>query len=171
MTLRYLPAVPLAPTAADELVAGALRAAGVWFQRQGLATWNAQLPWRTLVFGLVAREVDEDIVLELIPGDAPEVRVSCTPRRTHGAHAAGLAGVLMLAVAVWLVGGWWAGAPAGATFLIGGGLWVAYTREMALMALDRRLRTLLADVGTVLWPRLPARILPPPTAGVPRLEG
>ncbi len=169
MTYIIAPPLPV-PAGGDERAAAALRAAGVVFSRQGAGVWGVQLPWRTLVFGLIAREVDEELVLALESGEEAGVRLRCRPRRTHEAHAVGLAAVLLIAVTVWLVSGWAVGLPAGLTCLAGGAFWVAYTRELALQGLERRLRRLVADLGTALWPGVPGRVVPPPGPGLGRMD-
>lgn len=169
--LSYLTAVPIPlPPGAEERVAAALRSAGVAFTLHSPGRWRVEMPWRTLVFGLIAREMDEEVVIVVDPTEEAAAHLVCLPRRTHEAHAVGLAAVLMIAVTVWLVGGWWTGLPAAFTCLAGGVLWVAYTRELAWQGLERRLRRLLADVGTAVWPRLPARVLPPPAPGLGRMD-
>lgn len=121
------------------------------------------LTFRTLVYGLVAREVDEAVALSFRLTDLGlELRLRCRPCATHDAHAAGMAGVVALAAAVWLTGGWGAGIPAALTTVVAGFLWTSTARDFALQGLQRRLRRLAEDLGTALWPGLPAELLPPP---------
>jgi hypothetical protein len=63
---------------------------------------------------------------------------------------------------VWFVGGWSAGLVPGFTAALAGGLWADVARVMALDVLERRLRRLTEDLGSALWPGVPAQVLPPP---------
>ena len=125
---------------------------------------GAEVPWQTLVYGLVRREVDEQVILELMHDpEGWELRVSCLPLETHAAHAAGAGGVALFAAAVLLIVGWPGGLlPAFATALAGG-LWADWVRVVAMQRLEQRLRDLTESVGLALWPDSPATLLPPPT--------
>jgi hypothetical protein len=70
--------------------------------------------------------------------------------------------VLVLATAVWFVGGWSAGLVPGLTTALAGGLWADVARVIALDVLERRLRRLAEDLGSALWPGVPAQVHPPP---------
>jgi len=131
--------------------------------------WLLGLHGRTLVYGIIRRDVDETVALSIRPArEGVELALRCRPTATHNAHAAGMAGALAFGVAVWLTGGWVDGIPAALTTLVAGFLWSATAREMALQALQRRLRRLAEDLGTALWPGRPATLLPPPPRMVPR---
>jgi len=135
----------------------ALHASGVSWERTGDLQWEIELPWRTMVFGLIRRDVDERLTARI--GGDPQgaaLVIECLPAATHGAHAAGLAGVMVFAVLAWIASGWLNGIPAGLTTLVAGGLWADTTREMGMRVLERRIRRLTEDLGTALWPGVPA---------------
>jgi hypothetical protein len=163
LVLRWITIAEEAPTEAHAIVAEATRRFGARIEMSGGPTCEALLPWQTLVYGLIRREVDEQVALELIHGDEGwELRVSCLPVETHAAHAAGAGGVALVAAAVWLIGGLTGGLlPALATALAGG-LWADWVRVVAMQRLEQRLRELAETVGIALWPDVPARLLPPP---------
>jgi hypothetical protein len=118
------------------------------------------LPWQTRVFGLIPREVDEEVRLRLVQHpDLWEVVVRCRPVETHAAHATGLAAVLFIAACVWIASGLTAGVMPALTTVLAGSLLVEVTRQWALNALERRLRRLAADTGSALWPGQPAQIV------------
>jgi hypothetical protein len=141
----------------------ALRAAGARLDDANPEGWEITLPWRTLVYGLIRRDVEETASIGLTSGpEFSELLVRCEPVHTHSAHAAGAGGVLVLAAAVWFLGGWSAGLVPGFTTALAGGLWADVARVMALDVLERRLRRLAEDLGSALWPGVPAQVLPPP---------
>jgi len=164
--LSYLPVVQAAPADTASRVRAALAASGVLDVRQSGGSWQMVLPWRTLVYGLIRRDVEEMVDLRLMKGAGGHdwhLAVSCNPRETHAAHAAGAGGVLAVSGLVWIAAGWTAGAVPALTTLLAGGLWADTARVMALQVLERRLRRLIEDLGTAIWPGVPAEILPPPT--------
>lgn len=164
IVLRFLVAGGTPPRQPATAVPAALRLGGVRVVEARSGLWDAVLPWRTLVYGVVRRDVDERLNLRLATdGEGWELRLACLPSETHAAHAAGAGGVAVLAVAAWLAGGWTAGLLPGFATALAGGLWADATRVMSLGRLDLRLRRLLEDVGLALWPDTPADILPPPT--------
>jgi hypothetical protein len=59
---------------------------------------------------------------------------------------------------VWFAGGLVAGLLPAVTIVIAGALLVEVTRHWAFDALERRLRRLVGDVGSALWPGQPAQI-------------
>jgi hypothetical protein len=139
----------------------ALHAARVEAHHDGGTAWELLLPWSTRVFGLVRRELEEEVALRVTA--LPETtrrELYCLPAATHAAHAAALAGVLVVAATAWLVGGWADGLPAGLTTAVAGGLWADAMRELAFERLERRLRWLVEALGLALWPSLPAEGLP-----------
>lgn len=161
--LCYRALTPGLPEHASEVIAAALRAAGVHVVRAAPPVWESTVPWSTLVYGVVRRDVEESATLTLVDREgAWEVVLRCDPVHTHNAHAAGAGGVVVIAAVVWLAGGWSAGVLPGLTTALAGGLWADVARVMALDALERRLRRLTEDVGSALWPGLPAQVLPPP---------
>lgn len=164
LVLRWITIAEEDPAEAEAVVAEAIAHFGARQVASHSDRWELLLPWQTLVYGLVRREVDEQVILELIhDSEGWELRVSCLPVETHAAHAAGAGGVALFAVAVWLIGGWTAGIlPALATALAGG-LWTDVTRAVAIQRLEHRLRDLSESVGLALWPDVPAQLLPPPT--------
>ena len=85
--------------------------------------------------------------------------MKCHPLETHGAHAAGFAGVLFLAASVWIASGIATGLVAALATILAGTLVVEVTRQWAFDALERRLRFLAEDVGSALWPERPAQIV------------
>jgi len=136
-----------------------LRAAGLTVATATADGWVLSLPHRTRVYGLVPREVDEQISLRIASNDeSSELVLSCHPTETHNAHAVGLAGVFVAAAAVWFAGGLVAGLLPAVTTVIAGALLVDVTRQWAFDALDRRLRQLAGDVGRALWPDQPPQI-------------
>jgi hypothetical protein len=142
----------------------ALTTAGVYDVRRAGRSFRGRLAWRTLVYGLIRREVDETVAVSVhTTGERWELGLDCRPDATHAAHAAGAGGVLLLSATVWLATGWSAGVVPGVTTAIAGGLWADVARVMALAVLERRLRRLAEDLGSALWPGVPAQILPPPS--------
>jgi hypothetical protein len=133
-----------------------------WQRETDGTGWTVELPWRTLVYGVVRREVEEVVGVTVHGvGGAWELEVLCLPKRTHDAHGAGAAGVLALAATAWLLGGLVNGAAAGLTTLVAGLLWTDTAREMGMQALERRLRALTIDLGAEVWPDRDADLLPP----------
>jgi len=146
-----------------EAVARAAESAHVSAVRKDPVSWELRLRWTTRVFGIIGRDVEESADLQFLgEPDGGRLRLTCLPVATHEAHAAGMGGVIVMTAAVWLAGGWLAGVPAAVATLAAGSLWALYTREMALQVLERRLRRLIEDLGTAVWPGLPAQLLPPP---------
>jgi hypothetical protein len=152
------------PTSRNTIVIEALRAAHVTDVQVDGPSWRFSLPWRTLVYGVIRRDLDEELSVSLAPSDSGwELQLRCEPIGTHNAHAAGAAGVLLVAGTVWLASGWTKGVLPGMTALIAGGIWADATRVMALTQLEKRLRRLIEDLGSALWPSAPAQVLPPPS--------
>jgi hypothetical protein len=160
ISLAYeVPGAP-PPTEPGSRVADTLASAGLNHVSGHASAWTTTLHGQTRVFGVIPRDVDETVHLRLVlhlEGSALEVR--CRPHETHSAHAAGLAGVLAMAVAVWIACGLAAGALPAVTTVLAGGLAVEVTRQWALSALERRLRLLAGDLGSALWPGRPAQIV------------
>jgi hypothetical protein len=160
-TLQIIYRVPKAPDpdTTDATVAAALHGSGLQATGSVVEGWNLSLPGRTRVFGLIPRELDESVDLCLSSGpEYSQLVVSCHPVETHAAHAAGLAGVLVLAVAIWIAGGLAGGLLPAVTTVIAGGLLVEVTRHWAFDALERQLQRLARHVGGALWPGQPAQI-------------
>lgn len=138
-----------------------LRLAGLEPIHSGSLLWTARLAGRTRVWGLVPREVEETVEVSGVLGpEGAELRVSVLPSATHDAHAAGVAGALILGVTAWLAGGWLAGIPAGLATLLAGGLWADVSRTLAFDALEARLRGVAYDLGRAAWPDAPGQLLP-----------
>ncbi|MCP4902491.1 MAG: hypothetical protein GY906_36470 [bacterium] len=120
--------------------------------RASQCSWEAELPWRTRVFGVIPREVDEYLQLELVDTDeGAEIRLTCFPQQTHNAHAAGAVGVLLLAAVVGYSSGWPAGIVPGITTVVAGGLFTDVTRVYAFNALERSLKLTIEDISKGLW--------------------
>ncbi len=156
-TLELIYQVPTAPDpeTTDATVAAALNGIGLQATGSAVEGWNLSLPGQTRVYGLIPRELDESVDLSLSSGsEYSQLVVVCHPVETHAAHATGLAGVLVLAAAVWIAGG----LLAAVTTVIAGGLLVEVTRHWAFDALEKQLRRLTGDVGSALWPGQPAQI-------------
>ena len=148
------------PTEVEQRVEEELQTSELTAIRDGTATWRTILPWQTRVFGLIPRDVDEDVTLCLLQHpDLWELRVDCHPLETHGAHAAGFAGVLFVAASVWIATGFANGIVPALATILAGTLTVEVTRQWAFDALARRLRHLAEDVGSALWPGRPAQIV------------
>jgi hypothetical protein len=144
----------------EQTVIEALDASGLTASREGELNWRSTIPWRTLVFGLIPRDIDEELTLSLLRHpDLWELRVDCHPVETHGAHAAGFAGVLFAAASVWIASGLATGIMAALATILAGALAVEVTRQWAFDALEKRLRRLAEEVGSALWPGRPAQIL------------
>lgn len=144
----------------DRTVAEAFQASSLSAIRTGASDWQVALPWQTRVFGLIPREVDETLQVQVLRRpDLCEVVVRCRPTETHGAHASGLAAVLFVAAAVWIASGLLAGLAAAATTVVAGALIVEVTRQWAFDALERMLRRVAGDIGHALWPGRPAQII------------
>ncbi len=147
---RVTSAGPL-PYSADHL-AEALRAARLTGREIDEHSWEVRLPMPTLVFGMIPALAKETVAVRIVtvsPGR--EVQLDCLPQKTHNAHAKGMAAILLLAAAVWLVGGWLAGLRAGITVAVLGTLCAVSGREVALRLLERRLCRLAESLGTALW--------------------
>lgn len=137
---------------ADGVLAEVLQVAGASPARSTATGWVAELDWRTLVLGVVSRNVEEQVVVGIGDGD---VHLRCAAEGTHGAHATAAAVTIAVAAATLLLTRQLL--PA-ATTLVGGLLLVDVTRELALTALERRLARLAADLATALWPGRPPRV-------------
>ena len=160
LILSYQVSAGVPPVDVDQKIGEALRTSELTSTRENSSTWRTTLPWRTRVFGFIPRDVDEDVTFH--PEQHPdlwEVRVKCHPLETHGAHGAGLAGVLFLAASVWIASGIATGLVAALATILAGTLVVEVTRQWAFDALERRLRFLAQDVGSALWPGRPAQIV------------
>ncbi len=121
--------------------------------------WTVEFPMATRVYGLIPREIDEVVTLQL--HQRPEnwaLVLECHPTEMHNAHATGLAGVLAVAAVVWFAGGLAAGFLGALTTVIAGSLLVEVTRHWAIEAQERKLRLLLDEIGSALWPKPSARI-------------
>jgi hypothetical protein len=164
LVLRWMTTAEEAPAHPDDILSEEVRRSGARLVGASPGRCEVLLPWQTPVYGLIRREIDEQVALELVQEpEGWQLRVSCLPVETHAAHAAGAGGVALFAVAVWLIVGSTAGLlPAFATALAGG-LWADATRNVALQRLEQRLRDLTESVGLALWPDAPATLLPPPT--------
>jgi hypothetical protein len=148
------------PADVDRAIIEVLHAASLTSNRVGPSSWKVLLPWQTRVFGLISREVDEELEIHLFRRpDLSEVVISCKPKETHAAHATGVAAMLFIAASVWIAGGLTAGLAAAATTVVAGALVVEVTRQWAFEALERRLRRLAGDVGSALWPGRPAQLV------------
>ena len=160
LILSYQVPAGESPEDAEQRIGDALRRSELTGTRDDTSTWRATLPWRTRVFGLIPRDVDEDVTfrIEQHP-DHWELRVNCHPLETHGAHAAGFAGVLFLAASVWIASGIATGVVAALATILAGTLVVEVTRQWAFDALEGRLRILAKDLGRALWPGRPAQIV------------
>ncbi len=160
-TVRFAYQVPAAapPQDPERTVAEALRATSLAADGTAASGWKVSLPHRTWVYGVIRREVDEEVALRLDRRhDTWQLSLSCLPVQSHAAHAAGVAGVIVLAAAAWVAGGAWAGLLPAVTTTAAGVLVVEVTRQWALTALERRLRRLVGDIGSALWPDAPAQI-------------
>jgi hypothetical protein len=162
--LRWITIAEEAPAEAEAAVADAIAHFGARQVASQSRRCELLLPWQTLVYGLIRREVDEQVAVELLQGDEGwELRVDCLPVETHAAHAAGAGCVALIAIAVWVIGGWSGGLLPGLAVLLAGGLWADVTRVVAVQRLEQRLRDLTEAIGIALWPDTPATLLPPPT--------
>ncbi len=167
IVLRWVVAGGEAPNDPVQTVPAVLRRAGVALSRPSDGGWEILVPWRTLVYGFVRRDVDERAWLTVVTAEeASELRLECLPQQTHSAHAAGAAGVAMMTAAAWVIGGWSDGFVPAFAVAAAGGLWVDWTRVAAFRTFEMRLRRLVEDVGRELWPAAPAQLLPPPSPRV-----
>ncbi len=161
--LRYRVLTSTPPEHASLVMPEALRAAGAHLVRSSPFVWEITVPWRTMVYGIIRRDVEESATVTVADGHGFwEMLLRCEPEHTHNAHAAGAGGVLVMAAVVWIAGGWKVGLVPGLTTALAGGLWADVARVMALDVLERRLRRLTEDLGAALWPGIPAQVLPPP---------
>jgi len=155
LTWRYRPDSTVLPEGAGHRLALALHAAGANTDPDGrdLSDLAVRLPWMTLVFGVIPRTVTEEVRIAVAHDElGVQLEVRCTPLATHDVHATGLALVLTVGSAVWLLGGVTRGLLPAATTLIGGALWTDLTRRSAMLVLDRRLARLADDLGRAVWP-------------------
>ena len=159
-TVRYQVPAEDFPPDAGRRIEEALRRLKHRATQESADRWSVPMAGQTLVYGLIRREVDEtvSIAIRRYP-EGSELIVSCAPRETHNAHAAGLGGVLLIAAVAWLVGGFTGGLLPALTALIAGSLVVEVTRQWAFDALQRRLDRLANEVGSAVWPRAPAQVL------------
>jgi hypothetical protein len=163
LSISYRVLVPHFPAAADHTVGETLRMVHVEGNLLMPGSWALRLAYPTSVYGLIRRDVEDAVKLSLgVVDGVARLDLHCMPRQLHNAHAAGFAGVLALSAAAGFAGGWSRGAPAAISVFLAGALLVTVSREMALQALERRLRRLAEDLGAALWPGLPAQLLPPP---------
>ena len=140
----------------DDRVLNALRASSLEASTEKPGEWEISLAVQTRVYGVVAREVDESLYLRL---DDTSVIVECHPIETHVAHSAGLAGVLLIALTAWVAGGLFGGIAAAVAVLAAGVLTVEVTRHWAVDALERKIHQITVDLGSALWPGIPAQVL------------
>ena len=160
LSLAYQVPAGAIPAEVDQRVEEAFRASHLSGHRQDSASWQVNLPWQTRVFGLIPRDVDEEVRMQLLRHpDLWELVLHCRPLETHSAHATGLAAVLFIAASAWIASGLVAGVLPALTTILAGALVVEVTRQWAFDALERRLRRLIGDVGTALWPGQPAQIV------------
>lgn len=160
LELRYQIAKDSPPLDPERVVGEAFHARGIEASGGAIEGWRLCLPGHTRVYGVISREIDESVDFRLHrKPDAWELVLRCEPIETHSAHAAGLAGVILMAFAVWIAGGFSGGALPAVTTVIAGTLLVEVTRQWAFDHLHRRLRRLIGDLGSALWPGLPAQIV------------
>jgi len=160
LVLSYQVPGGIPPVDAEQRVGEALRTSALTATQDSTSRWRTTLPWRTRVFGLIPRDVDEEMTFSLVQHpDLWELRVDCHPLETHGAHAAGFAGVLFVAASVWIASGIATGVMAALATILAGTLLVEVTRQWAFDALEIRLRSLAEDVGSALWPGRPAQVV------------
>ncbi len=160
LELRYQIATFVPPIETEMRIREAVHASGLTVAGSAADGWRLSLPGRTRVYGVISREIDEVVDLHLLrDAEAWELRIRCEPLETHAAHAAGLAGVILIAVAAWFAGGFSGGMLPGVTTVISGSLLVEVTRQWAFNELYGRLRRLVGDVGSALWPGVPAQIV------------
>lgn len=145
---------------AEKRLADILTSSDESWTRETARSWYREVDSRTLVFGVIAREVEELVQLELVQTDVgtAALRLECLPERTHEAHAAGVAGVCLFAVAAAGLIGWPDGLLPAIAILAGGGLWTDVSRVWAFTALEDELRGQLESVGKTLWPRTPHQL-------------
>ncbi len=137
----------------SDLLAEALRAARLTGREIDELGWEVRLPMPTLVYGLIPTLPKETVEVRIVTViEGRELQLVCLPQQTHNAHAKGVAAILVLAIVVWLVGGWLEGLGAGITVAVVGTLWAVCAREGALRLLERRLCRLAEDLGTAQWP-------------------
>ena len=121
--------------------------------RSEVGHWQILIHGSTRVFGFVAREIDEEVSVHVAPwAEGNEIVVSCEPRETHSAHAAGAVGVLVFAAAAWIFGGFVDGAVVALAITAAGWLVVEVTRHWGLDALESRVRALTTNLGKAFWP-------------------
>jgi len=160
---QYLVFQAVDPSSTARRLAQAVDASQAVVKSTGPTGWRLALPWTTRVLGFISRQVEETVDVEVIPGEpGPRLLLRCRPQRTHEAHAAGMGGVFLFSVAIWLAGGVTAGIAGGLAALVAGAVWVKFTREMALQALERRLRRMAESMGSAAWPGAPAQVTPRP---------
>jgi hypothetical protein len=159
MVFMYRVPPSVLPIDADDRIRQALASTGLEVVPDAGPPWTLSLTHSTRVYGVIGRDVDETVELRLSASENSHAMVvSCRPDESHAAHAAGLAGVLVLAVTLWMVGGLFAGILPAVTAVLAGWLIVEVTRQWAMDALERRLRSLLDVVGPAMWPGVPAEI-------------
>lgn len=148
------------PADVERTIIAALHASALGASREDASSWRVVLPWRTRVFALIPRDVDEVVTIQLVQRpDMWELIVRCRPTEVHGAHAAGFAGVIFVAASVWIASGLAAGMMPALSTMLAGGLLVEFTRQWAFDALTERLRGLAWEAGSALWPGIPAQII------------
>ncbi len=160
LELRYQISKDAPPLNPERIVGETLHAAGLSAAGGATEGWRLIFPGRTRVYGVISREIDEVVDFRLHRvSENWELVLRCEPIETHAAHAAGLAGVMLMAVAVWIAGGLSGGALPAMTTVIAGSLLIEVTRQWAFDNLHRRLRGLIGDLGSALWPGAPAQIV------------
>ncbi len=161
LTVRYAVLDASLPIDAVDRIHTALAASHLSPRLRDNLSWTVELSGRTLVYGFISREIDESVEIDVAATpEGGEVTVMCTPQETHEAHAAGAAGVLVLAATAWLTGGWLIGLPIGAATLVAGWMWADAARTLELQRLEQRIRGLAFDLGRALWPHQPGQVTP-----------
>ncbi len=161
LSVRYVVLDAGLPIDAADRLEEALAAAHLAPRRLGDLSWSVEIAGRTRVFGVIAREVDESVSVTIAASpEGGSVTVTCVPQETHEAHAAGAAGVLLLAATAWVTGGWLSGIPMGAATLLAGWIWADAARTLELQRLGMRVRGLAFDLGRAVWPDQPGQVTP-----------
>lgn len=149
-----------APADAGDLISSLCATHGISLIDSTNDEWDLLVNDTTRVFGLVPREVEEVISVQLVPWSGGfAIDIDCEPTETHTAHLVGAAGVLVFAGSVWIAGGPADGILPALATTIAGWLVVEVTRHWALDALEHRVRRLAKAFGRALWPNQTGQLI------------